>query len=92
MDKEILIQNLEMEDLIIYPDLEDIADISGLPFVQELLRKHSGARFYVPDIRNMKSVLERFIKENKEQYNEYQIARMIGCRVEVVRSILYKRR
>ena len=92
MDKEILIANLQMDDLKIHPDLHDLADISGLHFVQELYRNHTGSKFYTPDIRSNKPLIERFINENKHKYTEYQISRIIGWRIEQVRSVLYNRK
>lgn len=92
MDKELLLENLHIDDLKIHPDLHDLADTSGIEIVKELYRNHEGISFYTPDIRSNKPLMERFINENKNKYSEYQISRIIGWRIEKVRTVLYKRR
>ncbi|MCX6145716.1 MAG: hypothetical protein NTW25_00475, partial [Candidatus Kapabacteria bacterium] len=91
MNKNILLENLQLTDLEIYSDMHDIGAESGLEIVKELYLKHEGLRLYVPSLSSNKSLIERFITENKNKYSEHQLARFIGWRVDQVRFILYKR-
>lgn len=91
MNKNILLENLQIEDLEIYSDMHDIAVESGLEIIKELYLKHEGLKLYIPSLTSNKRLIERFIKENKNKYSEHQLSRIIGWRVDQVRCVLYKK-
>ena len=56
---------LNEEDLT--TDLKILNDVLGLDVVKELLSKLSGLSFYVPKITHMKTVVIRYVKENRDK-------------------------
>ena len=90
-----LLSYLEKSDLP--EDLQDVADVIGMDAVKLLLEHFDGERFYIPSLRYMKSLYERYIHQHYTVHpdgtdNARQLRRDLEVGPDYVRAAINKKR
>ena len=88
MDKEFILKNLKKEHLKGNAELFEVAELSGLDIVKELLRNHEEMRLYVPCLTNQKKLMREIIEKNKDSLSVEQLSNVTGMPRRKIKKLL----